>query len=113
MAGSLKKLEEQLAREAAAFGAHRARQPTDPRHAMWKICGLTGLAPTVEGFHAKAAGVLRQMLAAQRRWARMAHPAYDLNRHLSIREALATLEDGMCGTTQNGTGRMPGRTCGP
>lgn len=92
MTTSMKKLEQRLAREAAAYGARKASGATSPKQVLWKICGLTGLPPTEEGFHAKAAHTLRRMLAAQRRWARTAHPAYDLNRHLTIREALSALE---------------------
>ena len=92
MTSSMKKLERQLAREAAAYGARKASTATNPKQVLWKICGLTGLPPTEKGFHGKATHLLRRMLAAQRRWARTAHPAYDLNRHLTIREALAALE---------------------
>ena len=92
MTSSMKKLERRLAREAAAYGARKASTATNPKQVLWKICGLTGLPPTADGFHSKATEILNRMLAAQRRWARTAHPAYDLNRHLSIREALAVLE---------------------
>ena len=113
MISSLEKLERQLAREAAAFGRHKAGCKADPRQALWKICGLTGLPPTAEGFQVQAAGKLRRMLAAQRRWARTAHPAYDLNRQLSIREALAVLEGNEATLWQNGKGRISSQISGP
>ncbi|MCB1387002.1 MAG: hypothetical protein KDJ80_13795, partial [Nitratireductor sp.] len=72
MTGNMEKLEQRLAREAAAYGARKTATKTHPRQALWKICGLTGLAPMEEGFHVKARDRLRRMLAAQRRWARIA-----------------------------------------
>ena len=113
MISSLEKLERQLAREAAAFGSRKTEHKAEPRQALWKICGLTGLPPTADGFHSKATEILNRMLAAQRRWARTAHPAYDLNRHLSIREALAVLEGNEATLWQNGKGRISSQISGP
>ncbi|WP_075995825.1 hypothetical protein [Salaquimonas pukyongi] len=93
MASSLENLEHRLAHEAAAFGKREARGGANSGQLTWKICGLTGLPPTAAALRRKAIGKLRGMLAAQRRWARASHPAYDLNRHLAIREALAALEN--------------------
>lgn len=92
MTSSLENLELRLAREAAAFGKREPGGGVNIRQLTWKICGLTGLPPTAAAFQRKAIGKLRGMLAAQRRWARTRHPAYDLNRHLAIREALVALE---------------------
>ena len=113
MISSLKKLEQRLAREAAAFGNRKTDQKAFSGHTVWKICGLTGLPPTEKGFHAKAVDRLRRMLAAQRRWARTAHPAYDLNRHISIREALEALESAGAIQVESNKGRMPSRISGP
>lgn len=113
MINSLEKLERRLTREAAAFGNRKADHKAGSRQLVWKICGLTGLPPTAEGFRTRAAGRLRRMLAAQRRWARTAHPAYDLNRHLSIREALAVLEDTGTILVENDKDRISSWISGP
>jgi hypothetical protein len=89
---TLTALETQLRQEAASYLGRSVAVETTPQWVEKQVLRITGCQISKIGT-APAQERIQRLLAAQARWSRSRHPAYDLNRHITLKRlsrALAT-----------------------